>query len=157
MNDDDAEKMRKTMNSEDWFALAASEAEKKAEARIARQREAERREAVARRARKLAESAPEAKAAASVFGAVADGSAPMVGTGPTAVSYVAKPVRRVAGGIVGSVPASARVTPDQALEIILDHVRGAGGAEAIMQVGSEWMARVTNSIATIIRANGDDS
>ena len=48
------------------------------------------------------------------------------------------------------------ISPQEAVDAILAHVRSAGDATEIMKAGGQWITAVTNGIAEIIRESGDE-
>lgn len=47
-------------------------------------------------------------------------------------------------------------TPEQALEVILESIKGLSSADEKFKVGGEWLTRFTNAISTIMKEIGDD-
>jgi hypothetical protein len=105
-----------------------------------------------------------AKEAAKIFGAARAAGGPIM-AGPVA-SYIPVPPRTrrptgptTAEGYVssnGRVRSPLAISPQEAVDAILAHVRSAGDATEIMKAGGQWITAVTNGIADIIRESGDE-
>ncbi len=63
-----------------------------------------------------------------------------------------------ARGVLAATPAPAPVvvatTPDAALKVILDSIRGAGDPDAIFKSAGEWITKITNEISELARTVG---
>lgn len=165
------------MSNDDWFTEAAKRAEKTKAAKLAAARRATddyqpgyqraRNADLERLRQKLLSEAPTpaerraAQNAATVFSAVGGGKVPQNGIAATTTSPSYAPARRVTGGIFGAVPDGAwnavqvksnSLTPDEALEVILQSIRTAnnGNPDDVFRVGGEWMGKITKAISAVI-------
>jgi hypothetical protein len=169
--------------SNDWFAAAAVEAERTKVAKIAARRQSEidekrkmneaieRQREVERNERRIANMTrpDEAAKAAALFKAVAEGTVPVsVNAGnPPFSTGGGIPPRKIKGGIAGDVPNGAwngqvsetvlsTLRPEEALEVILRHVRNAGSPDKVFAASGLWMGKVTNALSAIARATAEE-
>lgn len=139
---------RKSGEEENWFLVAASEAENTDKAKLVAKLRAEREAELDRIGASMAamgaastKTTAALREAAETFAAVGSGARPayIAGTFPLSPqanrhSNTLKPI-----------------TPEQGLNAIIAAVAGAGDADAVMKAGGEWMTRVTNKITEAIR------
>lgn len=148
---------------DDWFTAAADEVVRSLSP--AAKRRLEEAESQKRAMAGTRRTASEAAEAAAVFGAVASGSAPALGSGPNPVlsipSYM--PPRTARRGPPNSEELrrvresrSAIITPEKGLEAILEAVRTAGDSDAVLKAGGEWITKITNQISQVIRDADDE-
>lgn len=53
-------------------------------------------------------------------------------------------------------PAAAATTPDDALEIILNTIRHAGGEDAVFRAAGDWIDKITNAISDLTRSIAEE-
>jgi len=138
-------------DKENWFLVAAHEAENTKKAKLVAKLRADRDAELKRIETSIAamgsasmKSTAALREAAATFTAVGSGARPAYEPGgiPSDGTW----------GRTERHPAPPRpITAEQGLNAIIAAVAGAGDADAVMKAGGEWMTRVTNKITEAIR------